>query len=39
MGIQGPFYQGTGAFHRRDVVYGLCLDQIEHQGEHACVKC
>ncbi|KAL9457496.1 hypothetical protein AB3S75_006527 [Citrus x aurantiifolia] len=32
VGIQGPFYQGTGTFHRRDVVYGLCLDQIEHQG-------
>ncbi|CAH9137126.1 unnamed protein product [Cuscuta epithymum] len=22
-GIQGPFYQGTGCFHRRKVVYGL----------------
>ncbi|CAN4109958.1 unnamed protein product [Withania somnifera] len=22
-GIQGPFYQGTGCFHRRKVIYGL----------------
>ncbi|XP_024033057.1 cellulose synthase-like protein H1 isoform X2 [Morus notabilis] len=29
-GIQGPFYSGTGCFHRRKVIYGLSPDDIEN---------
>lgn len=28
VGLQGPFYGGTGCFHRRKVIYGLCPDDI-----------
>ena len=28
-GLQGPFYGGTGCFHRRKVIYGLSPDNIE----------
>ncbi|KAL9457494.1 hypothetical protein AB3S75_006525 [Citrus x aurantiifolia] len=33
VGIQGPFYAGTGTFHRRKVIYGLWPDEIENQGK------
>ncbi|KDP24850.1 hypothetical protein JCGZ_24444 [Jatropha curcas] len=26
--LQGPFYGGTGCFHRRKVIYGLCPNDI-----------
>ncbi|GMP53950.1 hypothetical protein CsSME_00019258 [Camellia sinensis var. sinensis] len=29
VGIQGPFYGGTGCFHRRKVIYGLSPDDNE----------
>ncbi|KAL6287333.1 hypothetical protein ACE6H2_011723 [Prunus campanulata] len=29
-GIQGPFYAGTGCFHRRKVIYGLSL--VDNEG-------
>ncbi|KAK3184395.1 hypothetical protein Dsin_031681 [Dipteronia sinensis] len=33
VGIQGPFYQGSGCFHRRKVIYGLWPDDTEdHEG-------
>ncbi|KAJ0052396.1 hypothetical protein Pint_01997 [Pistacia integerrima] len=32
VGIQGAFYQGTGCFHRRKVIYGLRPDEVEVQG-------
>ncbi|XP_057955810.1 cellulose synthase-like protein H1 [Malania oleifera] len=28
-GIQGPFYGGTGCFHRRKVIYGLSPDETK----------
>ncbi|KAJ6686880.1 CELLULOSE SYNTHASE-LIKE PROTEIN B1-RELATED [Salix purpurea] len=28
VGIQGPFYGGTGCFHRRKVIYGACPHDI-----------
>jgi len=28
-GLQGPYYAGTNAFHRRNVMYGLYPDEIE----------
>jgi hypothetical protein len=28
-GIQGPFYGGTGCFHRRKIMYGLSPDAVE----------
>ena len=28
-GLQGPFYAGTNAFHRRNVIYGCYPDEIE----------
>ncbi|KAE8075652.1 hypothetical protein FH972_014346 [Carpinus fangiana] len=28
-GIQGPFYHGTGCFHRRKIIYGLSPDTME----------
>ncbi|XP_059449352.1 cellulose synthase-like protein H1 [Corylus avellana] len=28
-GIQGPFYGGTGCFHRRKIIYGLSPDTME----------
>ncbi|CAN0914442.1 Cellulose synthase-like protein B3 [Linum grandiflorum] len=31
-GIQGPLYGGTGCFHRRKVIYGLCPDDFRKQG-------
>ncbi|KAK1568763.1 hypothetical protein Q3G72_028405 [Acer saccharum] len=31
VGIQGPFFQGTGCFHRRKVIYGLWPDDIENE--------
>ncbi|KAJ0052403.1 hypothetical protein Pint_01998 [Pistacia integerrima] len=33
VGIQGPFYGGTGCFHRRKVIYGLWPDEVENQGK------
>ncbi|XP_044466004.1 cellulose synthase-like protein B4 [Mangifera indica] len=33
VGIQGPFYGGTGCFHRRKVIYGLWPDEIKNQGK------
>ncbi|KAL7000067.1 hypothetical protein U1Q18_001217 [Sarracenia purpurea var. burkii] len=32
-GIQGPFYGGTGCFHRRKVIYGLWPDDKEINGK------
>ncbi|XP_059661887.1 cellulose synthase-like protein B4 isoform X2 [Cornus florida] len=32
-GIQGPFYGGTGCFHRRKVIYGLSPDEKEINGK------
>ncbi|KAJ8764642.1 hypothetical protein K2173_006724 [Erythroxylum novogranatense] len=31
VGIQGPFYGGTGCFHRRKIIYGLCPTDIGKQ--------
>ncbi|XP_027927163.1 cellulose synthase-like protein H1 isoform X2 [Vigna unguiculata] len=28
-GLQGPHYSGTNTFHRRNVIYGLCPEEIE----------
>ncbi|XP_057954760.1 cellulose synthase-like protein B4 [Malania oleifera] len=28
-GMQGPFYAGTGCFHRRKIIYGACPDDKE----------
>ncbi|KAA8524718.1 hypothetical protein F0562_011141 [Nyssa sinensis] len=33
VGIQGPFYAGTGCFHRRKVIYGLSPDDKEITGK------
>lgn len=30
-GLQGPFYGGTNAFHRRNAIYGLYLEEIESE--------
>ncbi|KAG5114522.1 hypothetical protein JHK82_037791 [Glycine max] len=30
-GLQGPFYGGTNAFHRRNAIYGLYPDEIESE--------
>ncbi|KAG2712180.1 hypothetical protein I3760_04G112600 [Carya illinoinensis] len=27
-GLQGPFYSGTGCFHRRKIIYGLSPDNV-----------
>ncbi|XP_016474240.2 cellulose synthase-like protein H1 [Nicotiana tabacum] len=32
-GIQGPFYQGTGCFHRRKIIYGLSPNEKINTGE------
>ncbi|KAF9609228.1 hypothetical protein IFM89_014422 [Coptis chinensis] len=32
-GIQGPFYGGTGCFHRRKVIYGLSPGETKGQGQ------
>ncbi|KAG6750078.1 hypothetical protein POTOM_047156 [Populus tomentosa] len=32
-GIQGPFYGGTGCFHRRKVIYGSCPDDVGNQAK------
>ncbi|XP_059628618.1 cellulose synthase-like protein H1 isoform X1 [Cornus florida] len=32
-GIQGPFYCGTGCFHRRKVIYGLSPDEKQINGK------
>ncbi|EXB37859.1 Cellulose synthase-like protein H1 [Morus notabilis] len=32
-GIQGPFYAGTGCFHRRKLIYGFSLDNQDVQGK------
>lgn len=32
-GIQGPFYGGTGCFHRRKVIYGLSPFDEEISGK------
>ncbi|XP_075670927.1 cellulose synthase-like protein H1 isoform X1 [Castanea sativa] len=32
-GLQGIFYGGTGCFHRRKVIYGLQLDDIDSVNE------
>lgn len=34
VGIQGPFYAGSGTFHRRNVVYGLWPGEVDHQGKY-----
>lgn len=34
VGIQGPFYAGSGTFHRRNVVYGLRPGEVDHQGKY-----
>ena len=31
-GLQGYFYSGTGCFHRRKVLYGLCPDGCMETG-------
>ena len=28
-GLQGPHYSGTNTLHRRNVIYGLCPEEIE----------
>ncbi|KAJ9170052.1 hypothetical protein P3X46_018188 [Hevea brasiliensis] len=33
-GIQGPCYGGTGCFHRRKVIYGLCPDEVESKASN-----
>ncbi|XP_043688843.1 cellulose synthase-like protein H1 isoform X1 [Telopea speciosissima] len=33
-GIQGPFYSGTGCFHRREVIYGLSPDEAETKARY-----
>lgn len=32
-GIQGPFYGGTGCFHRRKIIYGQPPDNKGTQGK------
>nr|GMC70590.1 cellulose synthase-like protein H1 [Ipomoea batatas] len=32
-GIQGPFYQGTGCFHRRKVIYGMSPNVANASGK------
>ncbi|EEF33041.1 conserved hypothetical protein [Ricinus communis] len=32
-GLQGYFYGGTGCFHRRKVIYGLCPDDLGTQAK------
>jgi hypothetical protein len=32
VGIQGPFYGGTGCFHKRKVIYGLSPHDEESNG-------
>uniref|UniRef100_A0A2N9J5C4 Glycosyltransferase 2-like domain-containing protein n=1 Tax=Fagus sylvatica TaxID=28930 RepID=A0A2N9J5C4_FAGSY len=32
-GIQGPFYGGTGCFHRRKVIYSLSPDNVDSVNE------
>ncbi|XP_050206572.1 cellulose synthase-like protein B3 isoform X2 [Mercurialis annua] len=32
-GLQGPFYEGTGCFHRRKVIYGLCPQHLTNQSK------
>ncbi|XP_019193754.1 PREDICTED: cellulose synthase-like protein H1 [Ipomoea nil] len=34
-GIQGPFYQGTGCFHRRKVIYGMSPNVANASGKSA----
>ncbi|XP_015580966.1 cellulose synthase-like protein B4 [Ricinus communis] len=34
-GLQGPFYGGTGCFHRRKVIYGLCPDDVGTEKNNA----
>ncbi|XP_061970024.1 cellulose synthase-like protein H1 isoform X1 [Populus nigra] len=33
VGIQGPFYGGTGCFHRRKVIYGSCPRDVGIQAK------
>ncbi|KAJ4825804.1 hypothetical protein Tsubulata_021814 [Turnera subulata] len=33
-GIQGPFYGGTGCFHRRKAIYGSCPNDIANQARN-----
>lgn len=33
VGIQGPFYAGTGCFHRRKVIYGSCPRDVGIQAK------
>lgn len=33
VGIQGPFYQGAGCFHRRKVIYGSCPRDVGIQAK------
>lgn len=32
-GIQGPYYGGTGCFHRRKIIYGLWPNDVENKGK------
>lgn len=33
-GIQGPYYGGTGCFHRRKIIYGLWPNDVENKGKN-----
>ncbi|XP_043723758.1 cellulose synthase-like protein H1 isoform X2 [Telopea speciosissima] len=34
LGLQGPWYAGTGCFHRRKAIYGLSADEAENKGRN-----
>ncbi|XP_050206570.1 cellulose synthase-like protein B3 [Mercurialis annua] len=38
-GVQGPFYGGTGCFHRRKVIYGLSPPDLENQPKNLTPVC
>ena len=33
-GTQGPYYMGTGCFHRRKVIYGLWPNDAENEAQN-----
>ncbi|XP_042519910.1 cellulose synthase-like protein H1 isoform X2 [Macadamia integrifolia] len=37
-GMQGPFYGGTGCFHRREVIYGLSPDEAETKARYMSLR-
>ncbi|KAJ0976878.1 hypothetical protein J5N97_012352 [Dioscorea zingiberensis] len=37
-GLQGPFYAGTGCFHRRKVIYGS-PPELPHNSKHDVLSC